>query len=155
MIAAYQSPDRSPLLAAPRLYGLTQQHKHLREMTALTGLTAAPVFCPIVADFYSGMEVTVPLTAAQLHGTAADIARVYGETYRGPVVRWAAHPAEDGFLSAAALSGRDGMEISIHGSDDRILLVARYDNLGKGASGAAIQNMNLVLGADETAGLIL
>lgn len=155
MIAAYQSPDRSPLLAAPRLYGLTQQHKHLREMTALTGLTAAPVFCPIVADFYSGMEVTVPMTAAQLHGTAADIARVYGETYRGPVVRWAAHPAEDGFLSAAALSGRDGMEISIHGSDDRILLVARYDNLGKGASGAAIQNMNLVLGADETAGLIL
>lgn len=155
MIAAYESPDRSPLLGAPRQYGLTQQHKHLREMTAQTGLTASPVFCPIVADFYSGMEVTVPLTAAQLHGTVADIARVYADRYRGPVVRWAESATEDGFLSAAALTGRDGMEISIHGNADRVLLVARYDNLGKGASGAAIQNMNLVLGVDETTGLVL
>lgn len=155
MIAAYESPDRSPLLGAPRQYGLTQQHKHLREMTAQTGLTASPVFCPIVADFYSGMEVTVPLTAAQLHGTVADIARVYADRYRGPVVRWAESAAEDGFLSAEALTGRDRMEISIHGNADRVLLVARYDNLGKGASGAAIQNMNLVLGVDETTGLAL
>ena len=155
MIAEYEGSDRNPLLDAPRQYGLSQQHKHLPEMAAISGLNAPPCFCPIVADFYSGMEVSVPLFASQLRGTPAQIREIYREAYAGPVVRFAEAPDEGGFLSAAALSGSDAMEISISGNDDRILLTARYDNLGKGASGAAIQNLNLLLGADETAGLVL
>ena len=155
MIAEYEGADRNPLLDAPRQYGLTQRHKHLPEMAAVTSLNEPPCFCPIVADFYSGMEVSVPLFASQLKGTPAQIREIYREAYSGPVVRFVESPDEGGFLSAAALSGSDGMEISISGSDERILLTARYDNLGKGASGAAIQNLNLLLDADETAGLVL
>ena len=155
MIAEYEGADRNPLLDAPRQYSLTQRHKHLPEMAAVTGLNEPPCFCPIVADFYSGMEVSVPLFASQLKGTPAQIREIYRETYSGPVVRYVESPDEGGFLSAAALSGSDGMEISVSGSDERILLSARYDNLGKGASGAAIQNLNLLLGADETEGLVL
>ena len=155
MIAEYEGSDRNPLLDAPRQYGLTQQHKHLPEMAAIAGLNAPPCFCPIVADFYSGMEVSVPLFASQLRGTPAQIREIYREAYSGPVVRYVESPDEGGFLSAAALSGSDGMEVSVSGNDERILLTARYDNLGKGASGAAIQNLNLLLGADETAGLVL
>ncbi|MDY5221012.1 MAG: N-acetyl-gamma-glutamyl-phosphate reductase, partial [Eubacteriales bacterium] len=155
MIAEYETEARDPLLDAPRQYGLSQQHKHLPEMAAISGLNAPPCFCPIVADFYSGMEVSVPLFASQLRGTPTQIREIYREAYAGPVVRFAEAPDEGGFLSAAVLSGSDAMEISISGNDDRILLTARYDNLGKGASGAAIQNLNLLLGADETAGLVL
>ena len=155
MIAEYEGEERSPLLDAPRQYGLSQQHKHLPEMAAISGLSVPPCFCPIVADFYSGMEVSVPLFASQLRGTPAQIREIYRETYAGPVVRYVEAGDEGGFLSAAALSGSDGMEISVTGNDGRILLTARYDNLGKGASGAAIQNLNLLLGADETAGLVL
>ena len=155
MIAEYEGEERSPLLDAPRQYGLSQQHKHLPEMAAISGLNAPPCFCPIVADFYSGMEVSVPLFASQIKGTPTQIRELYREAYAGPVVRFAEAPNEGGFLSAAVLSGSDAMEISISGNDDRILLTARYDNLGKGASGAAIQNLNLLLGADETEGLVL
>ena len=155
MIAEYEDSDRNPLLDAPRQYGLSQRHKHLPEMAAISGLNAPPCFCPIVADFYSGMEVTVPLFASQLRGSVQQIQEIYREAYAGPVVRFAEAPDEGGFLSAAALSGSDGMEISVSGNDARILLTARYDNLGKGASGAAIQNLNLLLGADETEGLAL
>lgn len=155
MIAEYETEARDPLLDAPRQYGLSQQHKHLPEMAAISGLNAPPCFCPIVADFYSGMEVSVPLFASQLKGTPTQIREIYREAYAGPVVRCVESPDESGFLSAAALSSSDAMEISISGNDDRILLTARYDNLGKGASGAAIQNLNLLLGADETAGLVL
>ena len=155
MIAQYEAPDRSPLLSAPRQYGLTQAHKHLPEMRAVCGLTAEPVFCPIVADYYSGMEVTVPLAASQLRGTREDILAVYESVYTGPVVRVNREPGEGGMLSAAALSGSDRMEISVLGNDDRLLLIACFDNLGKGASGAAVQNMNLMLGLDETTGLSL
>ena len=152
MIAQYESPDRDPLLAGPRQYALTQQHKHLKEMVHLCGLSQAPVFCPIVADFYSGMEVTVPLFASQLQGTAEDIRRLYRDYYRTGLVR-CADESEDGFLSAAAFSGRDDMALSVHGNEARILLTARFDNLGKGASGAAIQNMNIRLGLPEDTGL--
>ena len=155
MIAEYETEARDPLLDAPRQYGLSQQHKHLPEMAAISGLNAPPCFCPIVADFYSGMEVSVPLFASQIKGTPTQIRELYREAYAGPVVRFAEAPNEGGFLSAAVLSGSDAMEISISGNDDRILLTARYDNLGKGASGAAIQNLNLLLGADETEGLVL
>lgn len=153
MIAAYEAPDRDPLLAAPRLYGLTQQHKHLKEMAAISGLTVAPAFCPIVAPFYSGMEVTVPLFAHQVKGTKDDIAALYRDYYAEGLVRFTATADESGFLSAAAFSGRDDMQITVCGNDERLLLVARFDNLGKGASGAAIQNMNLLLGVEEATGL--
>ena len=155
MIAEYEGTGRNPLLNAPRQYDLSQRHKHLSEMAAIAGLNAPPCFCPIVADYYSGMEVSVPLFASQLKGTPAQIKEIYKEAYTGPVVRYVESPDEGGFLSAAARSGSDGMEVSISGNDERILLTARYDNLGKGASGAAIQNLNLLLGADETAGLVV
>ena len=153
MIADYESPDRPEALSSPRQYGLTQSHKHLPEMAKICGLSTAPVLCPIVADFYSGMEVTVPVFAGDVRGTADDIRAVYAERYRGPVVT-AAEPPE-GMLAANALSGLDSMQVTVTGNDERILLVSVFDNLGKGASGAAVQNMNIILGIDETTGLIL
>ena len=153
MIAAYEDSARSALLDAPRQYGLTQQHKHLKEMKALCALENEPVFCPIVGDFYSGMEVTVPLFARQVNGTADDIRDIYRTYYTDGLVRFTETPDSDGLLSAAALAGRDDMEISVFGNDTRILLTARFDNLGKGASGAAIQNLNILLGIDQAMGL--
>ena len=155
MIAAYEAQDRDPLLDAPRQYGLPQTHKHLPEMAKVCGLTYDPVFCPIVGDFYSGMEVTVPLHGSDLNGTIEDIKAAYRNTYVGTLVRFCVETDESGFMSAAAYSGRDDMEITVHGNEDRILLTARFDNLGKGASGAAIQNMNILLGCDPTTGLIV
>ena len=153
MIAAYESADRDPLLDAPRMYGLTQQHKHLPEMQAVCGLAAAPVFCPVVAPYYAGMQVTVPLFSSQVRGGKAAVESLYADYYRDGLVRFAEDPSESGFLSAGAMAGRDDMTVSVVGSADRFVLTARFDNLGKGASGAAIQNMNLVLGVNETAGL--
>ena len=155
MIAEYESAERSPLLKGPRQYALTQQHKHLKEMVALCGLECAPVFCPIVGDFYSGMEVTVPLFAKDVKGSIEDIRTLYQNYYKDGLVRYSDATDPDGMLSAAAFSGRDDMQISVFGNEDRILLTARFDNLGKGASGAAIQNMNILLGIDETTGLCI
>ena len=153
MIAEYESEDRSPLLKGPRQYALTQQHKHLKETVVLCGLDITPVFCPIVADFHSGMEVTVPLFAKDITGTADDIRDLYRSYYAQGLVRYNDNPDPDSMLSAAAYAGRDDMQVSVFGNPDRILLTARFDNLGKGASGAAIQNMNLLLGIDEATGL--
>ena len=153
MIADYESPDRSPLLKGPRQYGLTQAHKHLPEMMKICGLDNAPVFCPVVGDFYSGMEVTVPLFASDLKGGIEEIRALYRNYYASGLVKFAEEADPDGMLSAAAFSGRDDMSVSVYGNDDRIILVSRFDNLGKGASGAAIQNMNIVLGIDESTGL--
>ena len=155
MIAEYEGADRNPLLDAPRQYGLTQQHKHLKEMKAITGLDNSPMFSPIVSDFYSGMTVTVPLFASQIKGSAEDIKTVYKAKYNGEIVRYQENADEGGFISGAALSGKDSMVVTVAGNDERILLVACYDNLGKGASGAAIECMNLVIGAKRTKGLIL
>jgi N-acetyl-gamma-glutamyl-phosphate reductase len=155
MIAQYEASDRDPLLKAPRQYALGQQHKHLKEMKQLCSLEKVPVFCPIVADFYSGMEVTVPLFGEDLKGSVEDIKAAYMASYTGALVHFDEGCDEGGFLSAGAYSGFDDMEISVSGSEERILLTARFDNLGKGASGAAIQNMNIRLGLEETAGLSL
>ena len=155
MIADYEGESRNPLLDAPRQYGISQSHKHLPEMAAVCGLNTSPIFCPIVADFYSGMEVTVPLFANQLFCGIDDVKEIYRELYTTKLVHFDDPADEGGFLSAAALSGYDDMQISVAGNDDRILLTARFDNLGKGASGAAIQNMNILLGVDETEGLKL
>ena len=153
MIADYESADRNPLLKGPRQYGLTQAHKHLPEMVKLCGLDHAPAFCPVVGDFYSGMEVTVPVFAADLKGSMEDIKNLYKNYYTSGLVKFTEEADADGMLSAAAFSGRDDMTVSVYGNDDRIILVSRFDNLGKGASGAAIQNMNIILGIDESTGL--
>ncbi len=153
MIAEYEAESRDQLLNAPRMYALSQSHKHLPEMVAVCGLENAPVFCPIVAPFYSGMEVTVPLYGSQIKGTIDDIRGIYTEYYKKGLVSYTECADEGGFLSAAAFSGRDDMQITVCGNGERILLVSRFDNLGKGASGAAIQNMNILIGADEAKGL--
>lgn len=157
MIAAYEAEERDPLLSAPRQYALAQSHKHLPEMQAFSGLKTAPLFCPVVADFYSGMEVTVPLFANDLRGTADDVRAAYAACYQGRILHYdgEAEQAESGFLSASAFAGRDDMQIVVCGNEDRLLLIARFDNLGKGASGAAIQNLNLLLGVEETSGLVI
>ena len=153
MIAEYEAAERSPLLKGPRQYALTQQHKHLKEIVKLCGLETAPVFCPIVGDFHSGMEVSVPLFVGDISGTAEDIRQLYRNYYTDGLVRYTDSADPDGMLSAAAFAGRDDMEVSVFGNEDRILLTARFDNLGKGASGAAIQNMNILLGLPEATGL--
>jgi len=153
MIAEYEDPNRNSLLQGPRQYGLTQQHKHLKEMVKVCSLHNAPAFCPIVADFYSGMEVTVPLFASQINGSIDTIRALYRDYYQEGLVRYCDDTDPDGLLSAAAYSGRDDMQVSVHGNEERILLTARFDNLGKGASGAAIQNMNILLGLPEDTGL--
>ena len=155
MIAEYESADRNVLLGAPRQYAITQQHKHLKEMQAMTGMESAPIFCPIVSDFYSGMTVTVPLFGSMLKGTVEDIKAVYAQKYTGPIVRYQESVDEGGFISGLAMHGKDSMLVTVAGNEDRILLIASYDNLGKGASGAAIECMNMALGAEKTKGLIL
>lgn len=159
MIAAYEDPDRDEALKSPRPYALLQTHKHLPEMQAVCGLAQPPVFFPIVADFYAGMEVTVPLfpslmekklSLAQLHALLSEhyadqkMIRVLPLNY-----------AQDcgGFLPSNAMEGKDSMEIMVAGSEAHPVLVSRFDNLGKGASGAAIQCMNILLGLDENTGL--
>ncbi len=146
MIAEYEDMELDPLLASPRQYGISQLHKHLPEMVKITGLENAPIFCPIVSNFYSGMEVTVPLFKKQINGTADDIREIYKKLYTGSLVHYNEGIDEGGFLSAARYEGLDSMSVEVHGSTDRILLVARYDNLGKGASGAAVECLNIKLG---------
>ena len=153
MIAEYEADERSALLDAPRQYGLSQSHKHLPEMVKVCGLDYAPVFCPVVAPYYAGMEVTVPLTPAETDAGPDMIREVYRAYYASGLVIFRDCPDESGFLSSGAMAGRDDMEICVCGNEERILLVSRFDNLGKGASGAAIQNMNLALGLDEATGL--
>ena len=151
MIADYESDERSPLLNGPRQYGIAQKHKHLPEMSKITGLENAPVFCPIVADFYSGMEVTVPLFKSQLnYGGLEEIKQIYKELYNTEIISYKEANDEGGFLSAGKLSGKDSMSIEVYGNDERIILVARYDNLGKGASGSAVECLNIKLGCEKT-----
>lgn len=148
MIAEYESDGRSRLLDAPRQYALAQSHKHLPEMTYMTGLDNAPVFCPIVADFYSGMEVTVPVFKSWLNEgwDAERIKALYAERYNHDNVIYTDKADDDGLLSAVYLSDTDKMEVYVFGNEDRIILTARYDNLGKGASGAALQCLDIVMG---------
>ncbi len=154
MIAQYESPELDELLSAPRQYALGQTHKHLPEMAKICGLNNTPVFCPIVSNFYSGMQVTVPIFASDINGTKEDIANAYKDYYSQGLVTFVKDLSDNGFASSVAMSGRDDMIVTVAGNDDRILLIAEFDNLGKGASGAAIQNMNILLGLDEKTGLV-
>ncbi|MBR2731810.1 MAG: N-acetyl-gamma-glutamyl-phosphate reductase [Clostridia bacterium] len=153
MIAAYEAPERDILLDAPRMYGLPQTHKHLPEMAAICGLRADPVFCPVVAPYYAGMQVTVPLFGADLRGSMADVCALYRSYYNNGLVRFVPQADQNGFLSAGAFAGRDDLLVTVAGNEERLLLIAQFDNLGKGASGAAVQNLNLLLGVPETEGL--
>lgn len=159
MIAQYQAAGRDAALSSPRPYGLTHQHKHLPEMQAVCGLKKAPLFTPIVADYYAGMLVSVPLMAEQLHGisTLAQLHACFADAYAGQklvrVMPLSAQTDVGGFLSSNACAGWDGLNIYVTGNDERMMVCAQFDNLGKGASGAAIQSMNLMIGCDETAGL--
>ena len=154
MIAEYEDESRNALLNAPRQYGLTQEHKHLKEMVKISGVNSAPAFCPIVAPFYSGMEVSVPIFKSDINGTLEDIKNLYKNYYTGGLVHFKDNADDGGFLSAAKYSMRDDMMLTLSGNDDRIILTAIYDNLGKGASGAAIQNMNILLGCAQNTGLV-
>lgn len=153
MIADYETDELSEELLAPRSYGLSQTHKHLPEMSKICDLQKLPLFTPIVSSYYSGMEVVITLAKEQINGTLADIKNIYSTYYSGEIVKYRENADESGFLSASKMSGRDDMEISVFGNEDRIMLVSRFDNLGKGASGAAIQNMNIVLGLSDSTGL--
>jgi len=153
MIADYEAEGRDPALDAPKPYALGQSHKHLPEMTKIAGLETAPVFVPVVADFPCGMLVTVPLHRSQLLLPPEELGNIFAETYQTGAVRYV--EAADFPPYANALAGRDDMLVSAQGNGERILLMSVFDNLGKGASGAAIQNMNLMTGADELLGLVL
>ena len=157
MIADYDGEDREELLDYPRQYGIAQCHKHLKEMKHVTGLESAPVFSPIVSDFYSGMEVTVPLFAQNLNDgyTIEDVKNVLRNKYNTSIIKYVEEIDDGGFISAGVLNGKDSMLVSVCGNEDRFILVAIYDNLGKGASGAAIECMNLVMGEAPDKGLVI
>lgn len=160
-IAAYESTDRPEELSAGREYALTQQHKHLKEMKQITGLARTPLFSPIIDDYYSGMVVSVPLYADLLAGkqTPESLLDYYRQYYdKQRFIRVSAEDDEiaaSGFLAGNGLSGWDGLKIYATGNEERIVLSSQFDNLGKGASGAAIQCMNLIVGCDEAEGLDL
>lgn len=159
MIAQYEAEERVELnpaddpLKSPRQYGLLQMHKHLPEIKAAAGLIKTPAFMPVVADYYSGMEVTVPVTG--IAGGIAAVKKTMKEYYADQILVSVVDEMDDnGFIAANRLAGTNRLEIAVNGNDDNILLIAAYDNLGKGASGAAIQNMNIMLEIDEGKGLI-
>lgn len=161
MIAEYEAENRNSDIDAPREYALTQQHKHLKEMKAITGLCKEPLFSPIVADYYSGMVVSVPLYTQYLksHKNPKEMTGYFMEYYKGEqfiqVVENGSENLYGGMLSGNTLSGWDGLEVYITGNDDRMVLSAQFDNLGKGASGAAVQCLNILMGCDENKGLVL
>lgn len=160
-IAAYEQEDRPEELSAGREYALTQQHKHLKEMQKITGLARTPLFSPIIDDYYSGMVVSVQLYADLLarKETPASLLNYYAAYYQNQrfiqVSTADDEIAASGFLAGNGLSGWDGLKIYATGNEERIVVSVQFDNLGKGASGAAIQCMNIILGCDEAKGLDL
>jgi N-acetyl-gamma-glutamyl-phosphate reductase len=157
MIADYEAPDRPAALKSPRLYALAQTHKHLPEMTAVTGLHTPPVFVPVVADFARGMLVTVPIFGAQVNRARPEaLLDIYQTHYAGSAAVSVQEEADDSaFWAANACAGKDGMRLFVRGGAERMTLLACFDNLGKGASGAAVQCLNLMLGWPEARGLSL
>jgi len=157
MIAQYEAENRSPALGAPCFYAVTQAHKHLPEIVHVCGLADMPIFQPIVDDYYAGMLVTLPLHPRLLTKplTLTELSALYWAHYAGQsLVRVLGENPEPAFY-ANALAGSDVMEIFVTGNDERAIACALFDNLGKGASGAAIQCMNLMLGLPAATGLNL
>ncbi|MBQ1340582.1 MAG: N-acetyl-gamma-glutamyl-phosphate reductase [Ruminococcus sp.] len=160
-IAVYEGDDKPYEFNSPRQYALSQQHKHLPEMKAVSGLEYTPMFNPMVCDYFSGMVVSVPIQTRTLPKsvTPADIHTMYAEHYKGAnmievMPLMSADEQKSFFLASNTLSGLNKMQIFVFGSDEQILLCSRLDNLGKGASGAAVQCLNIMMGIDETTGLI-
>ena len=160
-IAIYESQDKPYEYNSPRQYALTQCHKHLPEMQKICGLTYKPMFNPRVCDYFSGMVVSVPIQTRTLNHnvTLERVHQMYCKHYEGSnFVKVQPIGGEgvlaDGFLASNTLSGYNGMQIFVFGNDDQILLCSRLDNLGKGASGAAVQCLNIMMGIDETTGLL-
>lgn len=157
MIAQYESPDKETALLAPCPYGMGQGHKHLPEMQKICGLTNRPVFTPIVDDYYKGMATTVPFHMSQMQGvsTLAEVRQKLADYYAGAALVHVADTTDTAKLYANAQAGKDILVLYVAGNDEQFTITALFDNLGKGASGAAVQNMNLMLGFDETTGLNL
>lgn len=157
MIAEYESADKGEALYSPRIYGTTLQHKHLSEMQKVAGLEKPPVFCPIVDDYYKGMATTIMLHNKYLLGqpTAEEIYHILSAYYAGQKLLCVRYGEGGPMLAANALTGSDKLELVVCGHEDQTIITALFDNLGKGASGAAVQNMNIMLGLDETTGLNL
>lgn len=151
MIAQYEATDRPEEFKSPRMYALTQAHKHIPEMTAVTGLKKAPVFCPIVCDFYSGMAVTVSLTPDLFERSVkkSELLELLKDYYKEEKLI-SVHGECEGMLAANELENKPNLKIYVLGNDERITVTSVFDNLYKGASGAAVQNMNIALGIDET-----
>ena len=157
LIATFESPENKEKLASPCFYALALRHKHLPEMQKHSGLAQSPLFTPIIGNYFRGMTVAVPLHAGLLgkKAAAAEISRFYADYYRDqPFVKTLPFNVQEqfewGYLNAEACNHTNNIEIMVFGDDQQILAVSRLDNLGKGASGAAIQNMNIMLGLDET-----
>lgn len=162
MIAQYEGEERSPELNSPREYALLQNHKHLKEMKMIAGLAREPLFSPVVADYYSGMVVSVPVYGEFMQGCegADGLREFFRKYYQGKkfikvMEAGAEETLEGGMLAGSVCSGWDGLRIYVTGNRDRIVLNAQFDNLGKGASGAAVQCLNLMLGCEEDKGLNL
>lgn len=158
MIAQYEAKEKGEELYSPRVYGTTLRHKHLPEMQKISGLDTPPVFTPVVDDYYKGMATTIFLHNRYLVGqpTAKELSLILMAYYAGqPLVTVAPYTEEPAYLAANALAGTDKLEITVSGHEGQSIITARFDNLGKGASGAAVQNMNLMLGFEETRGLAL
>ena len=159
-IAQYGDPNRDIGLDTPRQYALTQEHKHLKEMKIITGLDFEPVFNPYICDYFAGMTVTVPLHTRLLSKkvTAKEVWETMAAHYENSrFVKVAGFMGEgtlpENFIPANTLEGTNSMQIFVYGNDERIMLCSRFDNLGKGASGAAVQCMNIMMGVDEGTGL--
>ena len=155
MIAQYEAADKEQALFAPSPYGMGQGHKHLPEMKTVCGLTHKPVFSPIVDDYYKGMATTVPLHMSQLKGvsTAAEVRQKLQDYYAGQKMVTVSDCADTAKIYGNAKAGEDTLEIIVAGNDEQLTITALFDNLGKGASGAAVQNMNIMLGLEESTGL--
>ena len=157
MIAQYEAADKEAALFAPCPYGMGQGHKHLPEMQKICGLTNKPVFTPIVDDYYKGMATTVPFHMSQMNGvsTLAEVRQKLADYYAGATLVHVADALDTAKLYANAQAGKDTLVLYVAGNDEQFTVTALFDNLGKGASGAAVQNMNLMLGFEETTGLNL
>jgi N-acetyl-gamma-glutamyl-phosphate reductase len=155
MINQYEH-EKTADLFAPRIYGLNLRHKHFSEMMKLTGLKRAPVFCPVVDDYYKGMATTIMLHNDILYGTptAQEIRMELAEYYAGQRFVRVAPELGSGYLNSNWGMGTNDLEITVSGTDGETIVTARFDNLGKGASGSAVQNMNIMLGLPEETGLV-
>lgn len=160
-IAVYEGEDKPYEYNSPRQYALSQEHKHLPEMQAISGLAHKPMFNPIICDYFSGMVVSVPIQTRMLSDgvTAKHVHEMYAKHYSGAKLvevkpLMSLEEQKSFFLASNTLSGQSKLEIFVFGNDEQILLAARLDNLGKGASGAAVQCLNIMMGIDETTGLV-